>query len=113
MTKYRAKVDIPPNVKAGDEVTLKDKILPEYEKLLEPIGEAEDEGTGTDDGDKDIITNPDRNELKKRAEELGLNFASNIPTDRLIELIAEAENAGGSDEDEENGAGETDEENEE
>lgn len=34
---------------------------------------------------------PDRNALKARATELNITFASNIPTDKLVELIKEAE----------------------
>ncbi len=51
--------------------------------------------TETDDDDLDNGGNgggaPDRNELKARATELGITFASNIPTDKLVELIKEAE----------------------
>jgi hypothetical protein len=93
MTKYRALQDIPPNVKAGDIVEVKNKLVPAYEKLLRPIAEgaSEPEDTDVDNPKKTLVTNPDRNDLKKRATELGINFAPNIPTDRLIELVTEAE----------------------
>lgn len=89
MAKYRAKVDIPPNVKAGDIVTVDGELIPEFKAVLEPYVEetAVDE---TDDTEKTLINNPDRNALKEEATRLGLTFASNIPTDRLIELIKEA-----------------------
>lgn len=46
------------------------------------------------DGGGNILTvNPSRDDLKSKATDLGIQFASNIPTDRLVELIAEAEAA--------------------
>ena len=97
MAKYRAKVDIPPNVKAGDIVTVDGELIPEFKAVLEPVVE-ETAVKETDDTDSDktlarfvsLINNPDRNALKEEATKLGLTFASNIPTDRLIELINEA-----------------------
>ncbi len=88
MAKYRAKVDVPPGIKAGDVVNFEEPLVPSYEKLFEKVGESDDED---DDADKTFVGNPDRNTLKDRATELGINFAPNIPTDRLIELITEAE----------------------
>lgn len=155
MTKYRAKVDVPPGIKAGDVVDFKDPLVPGYVPLfdkaddgdeltnrtagdnlnsertatinpsldvlkahLEELGiEFRDDLTvielfqllsdaeakrlsgdggqgsdgGEDDGGEDKSGAPDRNDLKARATELGINFASNIPTDRLVELVKEAE----------------------
>lgn len=102
--KYRAKVNIPPGVLAGQIVVLNEPPIAEYKDKLEPYnGDAEEGDFAENDGQRteagsDIefgakqgIVNPDRNELKARATELGINFASNAPTERLIELIAEAE----------------------
>lgn len=91
MTKYEALVDIPPSVKKGDIVELKDAPIPEFAKKLKLVGnevEAEPEGS-----DKTVITNPDRTALKARATELKIVFADNIPTAKLVELIQEAEAA--------------------
>lgn len=91
MAKYRAKVDIPPNVKAGDIVTVDGELIPEFKAILEPVvEETAVKETDDTDSDKTLINNPDRNALKEEATKLGLTFASNIPTDRLIELINEA-----------------------
>jgi hypothetical protein len=156
--KYRAIVDIPPNVKVGDIVELRDPPIREFKDKLEPVGDNEevnvpaektaiinpslddlkqhlaaegiewrddmtvvelfeliqdadakkkadaaaaaaaaenpDEGKEGEDADPDNSgagNAPDRNELKAKATELGITFASNIPTDKLKELIAEAE----------------------
>ena len=102
--KYRAKVDIPPNVKAGDIVEAHEELVPGMAERLEPVNDSEELtelGQVDGSGEKTLITNPSRDELKARATELGINFASNIPTDRLVELIAEAEaKAGDGDKDE-------------
>jgi hypothetical protein len=102
MAKYKALQDILPNVKAGDIVEVKDEIIPEYKKLLEPYNGDEEvtiRSEETVDTDKTAVVNPSRDELKARATELGINFASNIPTERLLELVKEAEekDASGSD----------------
>lgn len=85
MAKYRAKQDLPPNIKAGDIVETENDLIPEYVPLFERVGEDEEVS------DKTVILNPSRDELKARANELGINFASNIPTERLMELVKEAE----------------------
>jgi hypothetical protein len=89
--KYRAKVDIPPNVKAGDIVEANDELVPAFKSLLEKVGDDEELTDLSDNDDGVIIANPSRDELKARATELEITFAPNIPTDRLIELIKEAE----------------------
>lgn len=45
--------------------------------------------SGDDDEGKDAVINPDldRDELKKQAAELGLQYAANIPSVKLKELI--------------------------
>lgn len=92
MAKYIATADIPPNVKAGDIVEVNQKLIPEFAKVLVPApAEEQTEPTEPIDDGKTIITNPDRNALKARATELEINFASNIPTERLLELVKEAE----------------------
>lgn len=94
--KYRAKVDIPPNVKAGDIVETDEELVPGIKERLEPVSDDEELtelGQVDDDGNKTLITNPSRDELKARATELGITFANNTPTDKLVELIAEAEAA--------------------
>ena len=50
-----------------------------------------------DDEDVDQISEPvaiedmSREELKLRADDMGIDYAKNIPTDKLIDLIREAE----------------------
>jgi hypothetical protein len=84
MAKYRALVDIPPSVKAGDIVEANEELIPEFKSKLEPV--SDDEGVE----EKTLLTNPNRDFLKAEAAELGLTFASNIPTDKLIAIIDEA-----------------------
>lgn len=105
MPKYRALQDIPPGIKKGDVVEFKDDLVPSYKKLFERYSAEQDEDESDTDTEKAIITNPDRNALKERATELGITFASNIPTERLMELIKEAEEkqASGGDDDSDNG----------
>lgn len=99
MPKYVALQDVPPSVKKGDIVTIKEPLVPSYKDKFAPYSPAQAEETKPDaDDGKTVVRNPDRNALKDRATELGINFAQNIPTERLIELIQEAEskqNAGG------------------
>lgn len=95
MAKYRVVKPINSRVKVGDVVELNDPIIPEYKDKLVPASE-DDEVTTQTAGDNDhpvktAIVNPNRDELKDRASKLGINFASNIPTVTLIELIQEAE----------------------
>lgn len=84
MPQYRATKDIAPLIKEGDIVTTKEDLIPEYEGILVPV-------SGGDDAGKSTVINPNRDELKARATELGITFASNIPTDKLMSLVAEAE----------------------
>lgn len=92
MTKYRAKVDVPPGIKAGDIVDFQEPLVPSYASRFEPYNEP---------AEKEAVINPSRDELKARATELDITFAPNIPTERLIELVKEAEDklegGGGSD----------------
>lgn len=90
--KYRAIRDIPPNIKKGDIVEINSPLVEAFAQRLEPLTEEVEEASAKVEDEKpEIITNPDRNALKARATELGITFASNIPTDRLIELIKEEE----------------------
>lgn len=93
MAKYRAKIDIPPGIKAGEVHEFKDELLPEFAPHFEKVGDNEE--TVELDEDRKSLINPSRDELKARANELGITFASNIPTDKLLELVKEkeAENA--------------------
>lgn len=92
MAKYKALADILPIVKAGDIVELQEEPIPEYRSLLQPVGEGEEVTDNVDEDDPlTLVTQPSRDDLKKRASELNINFAPNIPTERLIELIGEAE----------------------
>jgi uncharacterized protein YkvS len=99
VAKYRAKVDMPPFVKAGDIINVEEELTPEFAARVEPVDENEEvtelENLDTFSDPKteenQVIVNPDRNALKAKATNLGITFASNIPTDRLIELISEAE----------------------
>lgn len=122
--KYRAIRDIPPNIKKGDIVEINSPLVEAFAQRLEPLTEeAEEAPVKVEDEKLEIITNPDRNALKARATELGITFASNIPTDRLIELIKEEEELRSSsagepdgegsagDGDDSSGAEENDEEN--
>ena len=68
---------------AGTQLNLGGKTPAGNEQNLD----GEDGGEG---GGSQTVINPSRDELKKEAEELGINFAQNIPTDRLLELIKEA-----------------------
>lgn len=52
-----------------------------------PTGEKQETG---DEGSEDVTTtvvNPSREELKARAKELDIDFAPNITTERLLELV--------------------------
>lgn len=89
MTKYRAKEDISPNVKKGDIVEITDELIPEFKSKLELYNE--NDGEKVDSTEKTVVTNPSRTDLKARATQLGLDFAPNIPTERLMELVKEAE----------------------
>lgn len=79
----------------GDKQSLEDE---DADEDLDP-----DEDADEDDDDKKEIVNPSRDELKARATALGINFASNIPTERLMELVKEAEDKKAAEEPE-NGA---------
>lgn len=102
MAKYRAKQDIPPNVKAGDIVEANEELTPEFKALLEPFNgeeaasEYDDSDDDGSDSDDTIIANPNREDLKNKATELGFTFAANIPTAKLVEIIEEAERANNS-----------------
>jgi hypothetical protein len=87
MTKYRALADIAPHITRGDIVNFQEELVDGYKKLFEQVGDSE-VIEGESEG---LIGNPDRNALKARATELGINFAPNMPTDRLVELVKEAE----------------------
>ncbi len=97
MTKYRAKVDVPPGIKAGDVVEFSEPLVEGFKNQFELADSSEDitqheEGVDDEGGDRSkIIGNPDRNALKARAAELKIDFAPNIPTDRLVELVKAAE----------------------
>lgn len=115
MAKYVAVKDFPPNIKQGDEVEFKDEIHENLVPYFQPISGAVSKQD--DETDDTIVTNPDREKLKARATELGITFASNIPTARLMELIKEkeAELADNSEDEDESGesddeSGESDEE---
>ncbi len=51
-----------------------------------PSGEKQ-EPDGGGSGEPEAIINPSREELKARAKELGIDFAPNITTERLLELV--------------------------
>lgn len=89
--KYRAKEDIPPNVKAGEIVEVEGELIPEFKGVLEPVVAGNDEDEDEGDGKIETIVNPDRTDLKARAAQLGLDYAPNIPTSRLLELVQDAE----------------------
>lgn len=101
MAKYIAVKDFPPNIKQGDEVKFRDKLGETVAPYFRPVSEVASEED--EDEDDTVVTNPDREKLKARANELGIPFAPNIPTARLIELIKEkeaelADDSDGSDE---------------
>lgn len=107
MSKYRAKVDVLP-IKKGDIVEFKDPLIPEYESKFEaytgeeaPAVNELDAEIGENGGGTVAIVNPSREELKKLAADLQIDYAPNIPTDKLLSLVQEAQKA--KDEDEGNG----------
>ena len=55
-----------------------------------------DQGGEDEDNDnpKQPLINPSREELKERAQELGIDFAPNITTERLLELVRAKEAEG-------------------
>lgn len=69
---YGAQGEIP----VGTELTVK----------AEPTGWAGRYRVISDDTDKEIVVN-ERDELKKQADELGIEYAKNISTEKLKELI--------------------------
>jgi hypothetical protein len=71
----RSKVNVHDDQIAG----LKDQI----EEMRADIAELKNHAADTEDG----ATAGDRAELKKQAADLGIEFAKNIPTDKLKELI--------------------------
>lgn len=85
MAKYRALRDYNADTKKGDVVEFKDKLDPGLASWFEPVGGK------SEDGDKERVGNPDRDELKLRATELGIQFANNTPTPKLMEMISEKE----------------------
>lgn len=91
MAKYRAKVDVPPEIKKGDIVNFEEPLVDGYKNQFEPYNGEEEALEGGEGGQTDLIGNPDRNALKARATELGVVFANNTPTDKLVELVKEAE----------------------
>lgn len=87
MAKYRALVDVPPGIVAGQIVSFKEPLVDGYKPLFTPVTAEE----AKEDGVKTVIANPSRDELKARAAQLEITFASNTPTDKLIDLIKEKE----------------------
>jgi hypothetical protein len=92
MAKYKALQDVPPFIKAGDIANFDQPLIPEYQKLFEAYS-GEEAAVEIDDDDplKQALINPSRDELKKRAQELEIDFAPNITTDKLLELVKTAE----------------------
>jgi ssDNA-binding replication factor A large subunit len=104
MPKYRALVDVLPNIKAGDIVTINDDLIPEYKNKFERVI---DESGSDEDTDKTEIINPSREDLKAKAAEYGLDHAPNISTPKLLELVqAEEERRAKAAADEGDGNGE-------
>lgn len=91
MAKYRALVDIPPNVKAGDIVSATEEIVPGLKDKLVAVGDDEELSDTT--GNISLEGNVSREALKKRADELNIDYASNIATAKLFELVKEAQDA--------------------
>lgn len=91
MAKYRALVDIPPNVKQGDVVTLTEEPVPGMKERLVAVGD--DEKVTDTTGNISLEGNVSREALKLRADELNLDYASNISTAKLLELVKEAQEA--------------------
>jgi len=85
MPKFRALQDYSKDVKKGDVVTFEAPLVEGMKRWFEPVG------AKSDDDDKERIGNPDRDELKLRATELGIQFANNTPTPKLMEMISEKE----------------------
>lgn len=91
MAKYRALVDIPPHVKKGDVVELTKDPVPGMKERLEKVGD--DEKVTDVSGNIDLTGNVSREQLKARADELNLEYAGNISTAKLFELVKEAQEA--------------------
>ncbi len=89
MAKFRAKVDVAPSIKKGDIVEFEEPLVDGYKNHFEEYNGSEEAGDGVEEDG--LIANPDRNALKARATELGVVFANNTPTDKLVELVKEAE----------------------
>lgn len=47
----------------------------------------DNQGGGEGGGERQPLINPSRDELKARAQELGIDFAPNISTEKLLELV--------------------------
>lgn len=98
MAKYRALVDALP-IKKGDVVNFEDPLVDGFKDKFVAVGDDEEvtvENNVTETalgpvGEKTLTGNPSREELKLRANELGIVFASNTPTAKLQELVTEAQ----------------------
>lgn len=114
MAKYRAKVASPPDIRLGDIVEFDSPLVEGLRNHYEPVSDNEEitirrnpetglterreidrtaDGTMADDGLRQQVGNPSRDELKKEAEELGVDFAPNITTEKLFGLVREARDA--------------------
>ena len=98
MGKYVATQDMPPKIRAGDVVNFKDELTDSFKPYFRPFNsDTDEEGEETHltagDNDHPVTTglvNPDRNQLKAKARDLGINFAENIPTVAPTQLIQDA-----------------------
>lgn len=98
MGKYRALTDMPP-VKKGDVVEFKEPLVDGLKNHYVAVGDSEgvavigEDARSEIEGLLDLNGNVSREDLKKRATELELDFAPNIPTAKLLELVKEAQEA--------------------
>ncbi len=112
MAKFRAKSNAPYPYREGDIVEFQEPLVGGYVNHFEdyagdaevtniydrnPLNDPTAGGTQLDLGrtpggstSTEVVVNPSREELKAEADELGINYAPNIPTDRLFELVKEA-----------------------
>lgn len=86
MAKYRAKEDIPPGVKKGDIVELTEDPVPGMKERLEAVSDSEETTAGQP---ADLLTGLSRDELKAKADELGVDYPGNISTAKLLEAVKE------------------------
>jgi hypothetical protein len=83
--KYRALEDMAPTIKKGDIAEFTDELDPRLKGKFAPADA--DETTTHGVVDQELDGNISRDDLKIKATELGIDFAGNISTAKLLELV--------------------------